>query len=231
MIGAKWVPQRVCFKTVFTKDVHLSSFSDMHVMSKACIVWHLCPVRSTISMTSFSVSSFKVSLSSGTEVFNMSSTVFTSQVSFCWGKDRLSSKAPFINCCTSSVLPKLTPSYLHKQQLSADLAVHTALSDALSLTSLARGGGESGSACLSLAYSVHFLMYMSYIWRVCGCHDDVMISAASSEIPYALSRHLTLCRPVVPAFSSGGVSLSCHWVASATHPDGKGALVLRSAYR
>ena len=114
------------------------SFSDMRAVSSACNVRHLCSGHRTVSTTNFTVSSVRVSLSRGIQVSSMVNTIFTSQVCFsCLGKMGVCSNVPLIKR-TRSVLPKVTPSYLHRKQLSADRAADTALKEALCRTSVAR---------------------------------------------------------------------------------------------
>ena len=70
------------------------------------------------------------------------------------------------------IMQKVTPSYLHRKQLSADCAVHTALKEVLSCTSVAikltpsAREGETESISHSLACLFHFCRYTSYIFLV-----------------------------------------------------------------
>ena len=86
----------MCFKTLFTKNAHFLSISDMCAVSSACNVRHLCPSNRAVSITNFKVSSVRVTLSRGIQVFSMGNTIFTSQVSFqLFGKGGILFECPF----------------------------------------------------------------------------------------------------------------------------------------
>lgn len=132
---------------------------------------------------------------------------------FCFGNVGFSSKHPFINLLTKSVFPKDTLSHLHRKQLSAERAVHTAFSDVLSRTRMVKTfiasvrGGENGSICLIAAYLCHFCMYTSYILFVDPLHDNIVMVVAFEERPDVCRRCLILCIPAIVISSSVGVSV------------------------
>ena len=143
----------------------------MRAVSSSCNIRHLCSGHRTVSTTNFTVSSVRVSLSRGIQVSSMVNTIFTSQVSFsCLGKVGFCSNVLLMNRRTRSVLLKVTPSYLHRKQLSADRAAHTELKEALSRPSVARKltpsarGVKLNPPPRLLAYLFHFRRYTSYIF-------------------------------------------------------------------
>ena len=93
---------------------------------------------------------------------------------------------------------KVTPSYLHRKQLSADRAAHTELKEALSHTSVgrkltpsARGGEtESTSPLTRLPFplpQVHVIHFFD-----ASLHDDMTMLAASPKSPDVSNRTLIL---------------------------------------